>query len=927
MSSAQSPIGNNRQATLLFVDDDPNVLKALRRLFHHENYLVYLASGGIEGLEILRRHAVDLIISDMRMPEMSGAEFLTHALEQWPETVRILLTGYADLQSTIDAINKGRIFSYCNKPWNDEELKLLVRNALEQKRLREERDRLSTVIRQQNDQLKALNEHLDERVEQRTAQLDQANIVLKNRQEQLRRLNSAYAVLSHCNHTLVHAKNEEDFLYDFCRSIVTIGNYLASWIDLLDEDGTSPSRLRAKVSFQAGDENNTPGWPGFNETWRPALIALEQDSSIVCHNIEEDPRFAPWRDELMRLGCRTLVCLLIKTDDRILGVLSICAADQQAFADQEYQLFKELVNDLAFGMVTLKSRVIKDELEKNLLLRNQAIEAARNGITITDARQPGNPMVYANPAFEQITGYNIAEALGRNLSFLQGEDREQPGLDAIKSAMRQRKTGHAVIRNYRKDGSLFWNEMAIAPVKNPAGEVTHFVGIMDDITDFKAYQEQLEYQANYDELTGLINRNLLSDRFKQAISAAQRDQKEVGVFFMDLDNFKVINDTLGHSTGDELLKVIAERLLNCARAGDTVARYGGDEFVLVFPDIARMEGAALIAERIIAEISQPLQLKGHNLQGTVSIGISFYPQDGPNKETLLQHADAAMYHAKDKGRNTFCFYTEALNQRLQQRLTMEEDLHQALKEEQFIVYYQPKIDLRTGKISGVEALLRWNHPEKGMIHPDQFIPLAEDTGLILPIGEWVLYTACSQTKAWQDIGLSGITISINVSPKQLHWSPFNKTISNVLAQSGLEARYLDLEVTEGAVMQEPDKMVVTLSRLKEIGVQISMDDFGTGYSSLSYLKRFPFDNLKIDKAFINDIPADEGDVTLVLTIIAMAHNFKLKVIAEGVETQAQMDFLTQKNCDEIQGYLFSRPLPAKEMEQLLREINLSGASS
>ncbi len=932
MSSAQSSMANNRQAILLFVDDDPNILKALRRLFHHENYAVYLAAGGAEGLEILRQHDVDLIISDMRMPEMSGAEFLARAAEQWPETVRILITGYADLESTIDAINKGRIFSYCNKPWNDEELKLLVRNALEQKRLREERERLSTIIRLQNDELKTLNEHLEERVEQRTAelsetlkQLDQANSGLKKRQEQLRRLNDAYAVLSHCNHTLIHAQNEDAFLYDFCRNIVTTGNYLASWIDLLDEAGDSPTRLRARVSFQAGGENNTSGSPDFNQAWGLGLIVLEQGSSVVCRNIMDDHRFIPWRDELMRMGCRTLVCLLIKADDCILGVLSICAADENAFADQEYKLFEELVNDLAFGMVTLKSRVIKNELEKTLLLRNQAIESARNGIIITDARQPGNPMVYANPAFKQITGYEVAESLGRDLLFLQDEDRDQPGLDTIRLAFRQQKMGHAVIRNYRKDGSLFWNELAIDPVKNTIGEVTHFVGIMDDITDFKTYQEQLEYQATYDELTGLINRNLLSDRFEQAISSAKRDQKGVCIFFMDLDNFKVINDTLGHSAGDELLKVIAERLLNCVRSCDTVARYGGDEYVLVFPQIDKMEDAALIAERIIAEISQPLQIKEHKLQGTASIGIGFYPHDGQDKETLLQHADAAMYHAKDRGRNTFCFYTEALNQRLQLRLTLEGDLRQALQLEQFIVYYQPKVDLRTGKISGVEALLRWSHPEKGMIPPDQFIPLAEDTGLILPIGEWVLRTACLQAKAWQEAGLSNITMAVNVSPKQLHLSHFDKTICDVLDYCGLEARYLDLELTEGAVMKEPEKMVVTLTRLKEIGVQISMDDFGTGYSSLSYLKRFPFDNLKIDKAFINDIPTDDGDVTLVLTIIAMAHNFKLKVIAEGVETQAQMDFLTQKNCDEIQGYFFSRPLPAKEIEQLLREINLSVA--
>jgi|CXWL01.1.fsa_nt_gi diguanylate cyclase (GGDEF)-like protein/PAS domain S-box-containing protein len=734
MNSAQASMANNQQAILLFVDDDPNVLKALRRLFRHESYVIYLAAGGAEGLDILRQHAVDLIISDMRMPEMNGAEFLAQAVEHWPETIRILLTGYADLQSTIDAVNKGRIFSYCNKPWNDEELKLLVRNALEQKRLREERERLSIIIQQQNDELKTLNEHLEERVAQRTEQLDQAN--------------------------------------------------------------------------------------------------------------------------------------------------------------------------------------------KNLLLRNQAIEAARNGIVIIDARQPGNPLVYANPAFTQITGYAITEAQGRNLSFLNGEGHDQSGLDAIGLAIRQRQSCHAILRNYRKDGSPFWNELDIAPVKNDAGEATHFVGIINDITEFKAYQEQLEYQATCDELTGLTNRNLLNDRLDQAIKSAQRYHKAVCILFLDLDNFKVINDTLGHSAGDELLKVISKRLLSFARSEDTIARYGGDEFVLVFPQIARMEDAVLIAERLIAEISQPLQIKGHKLQGTASIGISFYPHDGQDRESLLQHADAAMYHAKDKGRNTFCFYTEELNLRLIQRLTLERDLRQALILEQFRVYYQPKVDLRTGKISGVEALLRWRHPEKGMIPPDKFIPLAEDTGLILPIGEWVLRTACCQAKAWQEAGLPPITVAVNVSPKQLQLPNFDHIICDVLDDSGLDAHYLDLEVTEGAIMKEPDKMVITLTRLKEIGVQISMDDFGTGYSSLSYLKRFPFDNLKIDKAFINDIPTDDGDVTLVLTIIAMAHNFKLKVIAEGVETQAQMDFLTQKNCDEIQGFFFSKPLPATELEQLFRKNHL-----
>jgi diguanylate cyclase (GGDEF)-like protein len=604
------------QPVLLFVDDEPNVLKALRRLFYQENYTIFLAESGADGLDILNAHAVDLIISDMRMPAMNGVEFLCEVVAKWPETIRILLTGYADLQSTIDAVNKGRIYNYCNKPWQDQELKLLVRNALEQKRLRQERDLFADVIVQKNAELDTLNKQLQVLLELRTKQLDFANLNL---------------------------------------------------------------------------------------------------------NIQQD---------------------------------------------------------------------------------------------------------------------------------------------------------------------------------------------------------QLNYQASYDELTGLINRHLLSERLHQAIYAAESNQSHVCLFFLDIDNFKVINDTLGHSVGDELLKVTAQRLLTCTRAVDSVARYDGDGFVIILPEVARLEEASIIAERIITEISQPLQLGGHSLQETISIGISFYPQDGLTVEVLLQHADAAMYDAKHRGRNTFRFYTEELNQRLLRHMLLKEELRQALRAEQFVVYYQPKINLHTGTVSGVEALLRWQHPEKGLIPPDHFIPFAEEIGLILPMGEWVLKTACLQAKAWQDAGFPKITVAVNISPKQLHSAAIVDTIVEVLSQSGLNADYLDLEITEGAVMQEPEKIVLTLNKLKALGIQISMDDFGTGYSSLSYLKRFPFDNLKIDKAFINDIAKNEEDKNLVSTIITIAHNFKLKVIAEGVETGEQVDFLRLKKCDEIQGYFFSRPLPANEAEMLFNQLHL-----
>jgi diguanylate cyclase (GGDEF)-like protein/PAS domain S-box-containing protein len=763
-------IKKNNPTVLLLVDDEPNILQALRRLFHNENYEIYLASCGDEGLEILSRRSVDIIISDMHMPKMSGIEFLARTVEQWPETVRILLTGYADLQSAIDSVNKGKIFYYCNKPWNDEELKLLVRKALEQKHLWEERDHLSAILRMRNDELRALNEHLEETVGQRTAQLqhtlskfDQTNSSLKEQKEKLYRLNRVYAVLNRCNHTLIRARDEDSFLYEFCQGIVVTGNYLASWIDLADDNGEHPLQMQAKASFQAGDEYNDQGPPDLVIDGYPAVIALSQGSSIISRNMAEDDRFKPWRKELLRIGCRTFVCLLIKEGERIMGALSICAAEVNAFSDQEYKLFEELVSNLAFGMITLKLRAVKDELENTLLLRNRAIEAARNGIAIADVRQPGNPLVYANSAFTKITGYELTEVLGRSLAFLHGEEHEQKGLQIIQSVLHYRRTDHAILRNFRKDGISFWNKLDIAPIENNTGEVTHFIGIIDDITELKTYQEQLEYQATHDELTGLSNRNLLNDRLSQAIASAQRHQKEIYLIFLDLDRFKIINDTLGHEAGDELLKEVAKRLQRCVRSEDTVARYGGDEFVLVLSQNVKLEEIVMIAKRLMVEITKPCKIRDRDFLNTVSMGISIYPHDAQDRETLLKYADIAMYEAKDRGRNTFCFYTEELNQRLMQRLTLEQDLRLALKMEQFIVYYQPKVDLYTGRISGMEALLRWNHPEKGMIPPDQFIPLAEEIGLIIPIGEWVVRTACLQAKTWQAAGWAKISMAVNVS--------------------------------------------------------------------------------------------------------------------------------------------------------------------
>src|SRR5262245_6734411 len=431
----------------------------------------------------------------------------------------------------------------------------------------------------------------------------------------------------------------------------------------------------------------------------------------------------------------------------------------------------------------------------------------------------------------------------------------------------------------------------------------------------KRYQEQLEYQANYDALTGLPNRNLLHDRLRQSVYA-QRFVRSIGVVFLDIDHFKFVNDSLGHNTGDKLLQKVAERLSASVRDGDTVARLGGDEFILILNDQTGQEVIYRAMQRIISRIAEPIEIDGKELLVTCSAGISLYPQDGPDVETLLKHADAAMYRAKEKGRNNFQFYTAEMNRQVNERLRMETSLRRALERDEFEVYYQPRIDVESGTLVGCEALLRWQHPELGLTLPERFIGLAEETGLIVPIGEWVLKSACAQARRWQN-GAAPIAVSVNLSMRQFRQEALASAVDDALRASGLDPRLLEMELTESLVMQDTEAAVRVLERLREIGVEVSVDDFGTGHSSLSYLTRLPISALKIDQSFVQAVKGtgsgDEGVVAQ--AIISLAHNLKLKVVGEGVETAAQFEFLKKHSCDEVQGYYFGRPMPASEFER------------
>ncbi|WP_082584278.1 EAL domain-containing protein [Noviherbaspirillum sp. Root189] len=559
------------------------------------------------------------------------------------------------------------------------------------------------------------------------------------------------------------------------------------------------------------------------------------------------------------------------------------------------------------------------QANQTLQLQERAIEACVNGIIITSSIGPDYPIEYANPAFEKMTGFSATEVIGRSCSILWGKERNQAGVKEIISGVREMREVKTVLRTYRKDGESFWSEVYIAPVRDNSGEAGHFVVAHYDITEKKRYEKELEYQANHDSLTGLANRNLLRESLHQSIGHAVRYEEAVWVVFLDLDRFKFVNDSFGHHAGDVFLKTISERLRSVVRTSDTVARLGGDEFVLILPEHAGEHLTTAVVHRIMEVITEPIAVEGHELFLSCSAGISVYPTDGRNPEALIENADLAMYRAKELGRNNFQFYTPVLNERAQERLQLETALRGALERSEFLLHYQPQVDLCSGRMVGVEVLLRWQHPELGLVPPGRFIALAEEAGLILPIGIWVLRTACAQIKEWQSAGLGDLRVAINLSVRQFAQPDLVGLVANTLKETGLAAHYLDLEFTESIVMTDVERAVDVLNKLRALGVSLSIDDFGTGYSSLAYLNRFPINVLKIDQSFVQKISPQSNDAAISDAIISMAHSLGIRVIAEGVETEAQCEFLSRNMCDEIQGFVFSKPLAPSDMEALLRE--------
>ena len=558
------------------------------------------------------------------------------------------------------------------------------------------------------------------------------------------------------------------------------------------------------------------------------------------------------------------------------------------------------------------------QAEEHLRLASTIFEITAEAILVSDSR---NRIVMVNPAFTEITGYTQEEVAGQNPAILSSGRHGAEFYDSMWDALARSGRWEGEIWNRRKNGEVFPEWLSIAAVRGESDGTEYYVAAFSDITKRKRDEERISFQANYDALTEIPNRRLIQDRVDQALAQAAHTGERVGVLYLDMDNFKFVNDTMGHGVGDVVLGEMARRMRSCLRDRDAIGRMESDEFMVFLAAIGSAEETTMVARRLLEAVSRPMVLAGRrdDIVITASIGISVYPDDGDTTAKLVRNAATAAFHAKERGRNNYQFFTDDMNIRAMERLSLENRLRRAMEKGEMVLHYQPKVSLRHGRIVGMEALVRWNSPDEGLVPPGEFIPLAEETGLIVPLGEWVLRTACVQAKAWQDAGLAPLRMAVNLSARQLSKPDLLADVIRILDETGLAPEHLEMEITESSLMERADDAIATLEEMRAMGIHLTADDFGTGYASLNYLRNFPLDAIKIDRSFVSDIGGGRGASMLAAAVIAIGQSLDLKVTAEGVENEAQLAFLRQHWCDEIQGSYFSPPLPAAEFEVLVRE--------
>lgn len=742
----------------------------------------------------------------------------------------------------------------------------------------------------------------------------------KQAEQALHRLNRELRAISDCNQTLVRAEAEQTLLDDICRIICENAGYRMAWVAYTD-----PEANRLVPVAHAGAELGYIAqalsiWQSTDYVHPPQEIASRTGSAAGTNDYQSDPNVAPWREAALERGYRSSISLPLKNGDQVFGVLAIYADEPNAFTPEERRMLGELSEDLAFGIVTLRTKAEHAKAEEQMQIAATAFEA-QEGIIITDANQV---ILRVNRAFTEITGYSQEEAVGATPRLLSSGHQDAAFYRAMWHRITSEGSWQGEVWNRRKNGDLYPEWLNITAVRNARNEVTHYVGTMIDITSRKEAERQIEHLAFYDLLTGLPNRRLFVDRLQQAMAGSVRTQRMGAILFIDLDNFKIVNDTCGHDVGDRLLVEVAQRLNECVRDGDTISRLGGDEFIAMLEDLSAspQEAAAqarIVAKKILEALNQPYAIAGRVHHSTPSIGATLFAGSEDSVDELLKQADIAMYQAKSAGRNTLSFFDPEMQAAVAARASLEADLRLGIEERQLTLHFQPQVDASNAVI-GAEALVRWQHPGRGMISPAEFIPLAEETGMILPIGQWVLAEACACLSRWaKQPATCNLSLAVNVSARQFRQADFVAQVRKSIERSEIPPNRLKLELTESLVIDNIEDTITKMGALKALGVGFSMDDFGTGYSSLSYLTRLPLDQLKIDQSFVQRLPHSPNDAVVVQSIITLAKSLGIAVIAEGVETEAQRLFLEQHGCPLYQGYLFSKPIPLPMFETRLTQ--------
>ncbi|MGV8923440.1 MAG: EAL domain-containing protein [Thermomonas sp.] len=734
----------------------------------------------------------------------------------------------------------------------------------------------------------------------------------------LERMTRLYAALSQCNQAIVRCESEEELFPTICRVAVEFGGMRMAWIGKLDE---STCMIQRVASFGVGEAYahslEIPLHGDGPESRGPTATSIRENRPYWCQDFLHDPCTEPWRERAASMGWNASASLPLYQRGVVVGALAVYSEWRDAFDKATQDLLLEMAADISFALDRFTSeadrKINNEKLRASELHLRTIIETEPECVKVVG--QAGELLDMNAAGLAMLEVDSIEQARGRSLpAFLLPEHR-QPFMELHQRVMNG-ESGVLEFEIVGRKGTRRWLETHAAPMRDADGRIVSLLGISRDVTERKYSEERIQYLANYDALTALPNRNLLTDHLQYAISLAKRSNGHLAVIFIDLDRFKEINDTLGHSVGDAFLIEVGARLKSVLRESDTVSRLAGDEFILVLPG-TDAQAAANVVDKLLEAIAMPYHVEQYALIVTASIGIAIYPHDGENMESLMRSADTAMYRAKEKGRNGYRFFTAEMQADATRHMQLVNAMRRALEQGQFQLHFQPQYSLGGGQIIGVEALLRWDHPELGAISPVEFIPVAEDCGLILPIGEWVLRTAVHQLKQWLDRGYPPMTMAVNLSAVQFRHRSLPDLVSSIVADAQLPVGLLDLELTESVAMHDPKGAIEVMNKLHGRGIRMSIDDFGTGYSSLSYLKKFRVYKLKIDKSFIEDITTDSEDRAIVAAVISMSRSLGLKTIAEGVETVEQLEFLREQGCDEAQGYYFSKPLPVAQMDALL----------